>query len=113
MFTVYRFEDLHTGKGPYATPNDKLWQILSRHDRSPNHPSVWDDVSGFDRKHYCACESIDNLLKWFEPDLRRKLYAEGYAIVKYTVSDIKRGKKQVAFKKEDVVKQQIFVKGAN
>lgn len=114
---IYRVEHPNNQHGPYNIANLEYFgevghQVINdmgndhRMD-SENHPSMWRDVPvgkriSFD--HYCAFDTFDKLLEWFEGYIDYLLNM-GFKILEIEVPDndafISASSKQLFFRKEN------------
>lgn len=111
MYYVYRMEN-EKGQGPYRMNGPKLSEMIIKHSDSPNHPTPFEDGEPFENE---ICKDIsdylfgflyiEDLKEWFNGYLE-ELQEYGFHIAVYKVyGEIRCGKKQVAFLKNEAYKQ--------
>lgn len=92
---LYRIEHIDTRRGPY----DEMF-LFGKH-CDAQHPSMWEEfkrtsVSHQRETYYCAFDSIEKMLIWFDGYFN-ELIAAYYIIGVYTATDAQHGKLQSIF----------------
>lgn len=116
---VYRIEHPRTKRGPYNTSDnfDTHWCYRS-HDNSPKRPTPLKDFNAKDSIDFyenedfvCGFKSIKQLTQWFRKIELNRIQDNGCKIYKMRIdgrSRILKGKKQLAFKKQYILKKEVI-----
>lgn len=103
---VHRIENAE-GWGPYrasGTYGEDMLSVWRNHSGSSNHPNSWrDGLETWDNGDWrFGFLTIEQLMKWFNPEEMAILYNNGFQIRTYTTSEYHVGGsgKQIVFLKE-------------
>lgn len=103
---IYRVEHVESGVGPYTTCIEKATDIILKYFNPRNQPLPQDDgLIDYDGLWF-GFESRRQLTDWFPHPILPMLERLGFKVMVYEVAlaDMKRGRRQVAFVKENAVR---------